>query len=144
MPALEGGALDGTTLRMTQHEDQLHAGQQGGELRAADDVRIDEVAGNTRAKDIPDALVKNQLGRDPGVDAADYHRKRVLSRGGGFDLRHQVTLVHPAANKALVAFLQHLQRFVGCCSRLGPLRHSWDSGARKSAGRCKQHTRRGK
>ncbi len=76
---LMSGNYGRSELAAEYYDDQLGTRYFTGKLQVAENIIVDEVSSNAGVKDILDALVKNQLGRDPGVDAADYHRKRVLS-----------------------------------------------------------------
>jgi hypothetical protein len=91
---------------VTQYDDELCTRNMTREFHAAQDVVIDEVSGDSSAKDISDPLVEDQLGRDPGVDAAEYDRKGPLATGGFIDLRKQVSIGFRVGPKPRISFLE--------------------------------------
>src|SRR4051812_43686214 len=103
------GSLDGAAFAMAQNNDQLCPGELRSELGAADDVIVDDVASNASAKDIANALVKDQLRRHAGIDAADDKRKRKLSAGGRPYLAEEVAIAHVLRHKPLIAGLELCQ-----------------------------------
>ena len=88
------GTLDRAALSVPQDHDQLRPRGRAGELQAAQHVVVDKVAGDSRAEDIADALVEDQLIGGPQVDAADDGREGVLAVARGPDLGHVVALQH--------------------------------------------------
>gem|GEM_PF-6875399 len=103
-------SLDRAARRVSQHDDQFRPRQRTGKLKAADDVGVDDVPGDAYREDVAEALVEDEFGRCAAVDAADDDRKRPLPGAGLVGLLQQVAVLTQVPNKALVAFLEILQR----------------------------------
>ena len=96
----------------------LAPGDLGRELQAADDVGVDEIAGDPGREHAAEALVEDQFRRHPRIDAADDGRERRLTGGGGLDLRQEIAVDGLAGEQPGVAVHQPLQ---GLIRRLGAL-----------------------
>ena len=107
------GALDGAAVGMTEDDDGLGADKLAREFKAADDVGVDEIAGNPRGEDRSQPLIEHQFGRHAAVDAAHDRGKRRLTGRGGPNLRHQIAIDGLAGHEALIAFLQQAQGVIG-------------------------------
>ena len=92
---------------MTEHDDGPRPHHPGRELQAADDIGVDEVAGDAGGENVADLLVEYEFGRHAAVDTADNGGKRSLTLGGRADLSHQVAIDALARDEAFVAFLEH-------------------------------------
>jgi hypothetical protein len=112
------GAFDRAALGVAEHHDRLGAGEPGREFEAADDVGVDEIAGDPRDENVADALIEHQLRRHAAVDAADHRGERRLAVGGGSDLLHEVAVDALAGGEALVAGLEQADRVAGRDRRL--------------------------
>ena len=55
-------ALDGAARGVPHHDDELRSGQVAGELDAANDVGVGDVAGDTHREDVAESLVEDELG----------------------------------------------------------------------------------
>ena len=86
-----GGTLDSTAFGMAQYHDKFRSGELGGELKAAYEVGIRKITGNTGTKDIPDSLVENNFRRNSLIDTTKNTCKRKLTVRSGLDLRQQLT-----------------------------------------------------
>ena len=73
------GALDRAAGVVPEHDNRLGALDLGCIFEAADNIRVDDVAGDARAEHIADAQVENQFGRNAGIDAADNGGERCLA-----------------------------------------------------------------
>ena len=90
----------------------------GRELQAADDVGVDEIAGDPGREHAAEPLVEDQLRRHPGIDAADDGGDRRLPGGCRLDLRQEIAIDGLAREQPGVAVHQPLQRLI---RRLGAL-----------------------
>jgi len=63
---------------MTHHQDQFGAGGRAGELQAAEDVVVGDVAGDARIEGVADAGIENDFRRRARVDAAEDRRSRQM------------------------------------------------------------------
>jgi hypothetical protein len=109
---------------------------------AADDVGVDEVAGDAGGENVADRLIEHQLRRHPAVDTADNGGKRSLTRGGCADLSHQVAIDALAGNEAFIALLEHVHcvirahRLLPVDGENGTLIRSFRPGDCKEGQRC--------
>jgi voltage-gated sodium channel len=83
--------------------DEPRSGHGGGELQAAEDVRVPEVAGDASPEDVADALVEDEFRRHPGVDASGNEGEGMLAGGGLRDRSGEIALEHLAGHEAPVA-----------------------------------------
>ena len=102
-------ALDRAAFAMAEDDNRLGAGELAREFEAADDVGINEIAGDACREDRSQALIEHQLGRHAAVDAANDRGKRCLTLRGLPHLLHQIAVDGLARRKALIAFLQQTQ-----------------------------------
>ena len=72
------GSLDGTTLGVSQNNDQPCAEAGSGKFDTSYLRRSHDSAGHTDDKEIAESLVKDDLCRDAGVGAAKDYGKRAL------------------------------------------------------------------
>jgi hypothetical protein len=73
----------------------------GPAFQTADDVRIDEISRNARAKNIADALIENQFRRYARVDAAEDRRKWRLPGRTVLHLSNEVAISRFARKRSL-------------------------------------------
>jgi hypothetical protein len=108
------GALDGAALRVPHHHDELRAGDVAGELEAAHDVGVHDVAGDPHREDVAEALVEDELRRRAAVDAAHDGGKGPLAVACLVGLLQQVAVDPQVVDETCVAFLQDLEGAGGC------------------------------
>src|SRR5260370_26457175 len=84
-------ALDRAAEIMPQDDDRLGACDLGRIFEAANNIRVDDVAGHARAEHIADVLVENEFGRNARIDAADDGGERRLVTGGLFYFVPQIS-----------------------------------------------------
>jgi len=84
-------ALDRAAIGVAHHCDEFRPGGTAGKFQAAEDVITQDVAGDARAENVPDALVENQLGRLARIDTAQDDREGKLPGCGGFYLRTEIS-----------------------------------------------------
>ena len=97
---------------MPQDDDRLGARNLGRIFEAADNIRVDDVAGNARAEHVTNALIENQFGRNARIDAADDGGVGRLIAGGLLHLRHQIAIDGLARREPLVAGFEARNRVV--------------------------------
>ena len=73
---------------MAQHDDRPGAYDLGRIFEAADDIRVDDVAGYARAEHVSNSLIENQFWSHARIDAADNGSVGRLVTRGLLDLRH--------------------------------------------------------
>jgi len=105
-------SLDGAAFRMAKHHDKLCAGKLGGELEAADEIGICEIAGDSGAEDVADPLIEHEFRGDSGVDTAEDGREWILAGRGGSNLGHEVPLQQFPVYKPVVALHKERQRLI--------------------------------
>ena len=64
------GSEDGTATGVTENDNKASVKPGSRELDAADLRGSDDVAGDTDDEEVAEALVKDELGRDPGIGAS--------------------------------------------------------------------------
>jgi hypothetical protein len=95
------------------HDHNQHGARQcGGEFHAAQDVRIDHVAGDAGIEQVADSEIEEDLGRSARVDTAQHHPARVLTAGGCPLFPAIVSRDHRSLAKALIAFLREREELV--------------------------------
>src|SRR6202789_3606716 len=115
-------ALDGTTIRVTQDDDELGSSHLGRVFEAPEDIGIDEVARNAHCKYVANALIEYEFGRYPAIHAAEYRGEGRLASGREFHLCLRIAMDRAARDKARITFLQtveRLRRRRGVLCRLG-------------------------
>lgn len=78
LPQLLDRRVNRAALRMPEDDDEPRAERLGRELDAANLRRRDNVAGHPDHEQIPEALVEHDLGRYPGIGAAEDDGKGCL------------------------------------------------------------------
>ena len=84
-----------------------------GELEAAHDIGVHDVAGDAHREDVAEALVEDELGRRAAVDAAHDRGEGPLAVTRLVGLLQQVAVDAQVADEARVAFLQDVERARG-------------------------------
>ena len=69
---------DGAATGVTEDDNEASVKPGGRELDAADLRRSDDVAGDTDNEQVAEALVKDELGRNPGIRASQDDGERLL------------------------------------------------------------------
>jgi hypothetical protein len=88
---------------VADHGDESGASQLAGELHAAEDVVVEDIAGDAGVEDVAQALIEHQLGGTARIKTAQHDRKRVLSSGGRLTFRGEVAVNRAAGDESLVA-----------------------------------------
>ena len=83
------GALDGSARGVSEHHDQLGPGDLPRELETAQNVRVDDVPGDTHAEDITEPLIEDQVSGRPRIDATEDRSERPLPVAGLVHLLNQ-------------------------------------------------------
>ena len=99
--------LDRPAARVAEHDDEPGAELRRRELDAADLRRRDDVAGDTDDEQVAETLAEHELGRHPGVGAAENDGDRLLSRAGSS------RWTGDAGHEPPVALTQALERLAG-------------------------------
>ena len=97
------GALDGAAVGVANDDDEFGPGDLAGEFHAAEDVIVEDIAGDAGAKDIAHALIKDNLAGLTGIEAAQDHGEGILAGGRGMDLRGEIAGDGLAGDEAGVA-----------------------------------------
>jgi hypothetical protein len=97
---------------VTHDEHHLRPGELRGELHAAEDVRILDVAGDPGVEDVAHAEVEEDLRRSARIDAAEQYAGGKLPGSRGLLLGKEVPLNLPSFTEAEVALLPLLEDLV--------------------------------
>jgi hypothetical protein len=98
---------------MTQYQNELCAGNLGGEFHAAQNVSILEVTGDARYEDVANPEVEYVLDGDPGINTRQDDRLGKLSSCCLPDLRGVVPARERSRHEALIAGSQKLRHLFG-------------------------------
>jgi hypothetical protein len=119
----------------------LGTGDAARELKAAQQIIVDDVARDPGVERVPDAGIEDQLGGRARVDAAEHGRCRVLAHRGRALLIAVVSIRHFSGSKVLVPLFHCLERLFG----RQPIPLILRQSAASTAGglrRCGHHARR--
>src|ERR1700694_4335565 len=90
------------------------AGRRIRELQASNEILISDIARDTRVKSISNSRIKDDLGRSPGVNATQDHRRRILPAGSSSFLRQIVVRLHLPQTETSISLLKALDNLVRC------------------------------
>jgi hypothetical protein len=127
---------------VAHHQYDLCPRQLAGELHAAEDILVGDVARHPGVEAVSDAQVHDRLGRRSGIDAAQNDGGGILALRAHLLLLKIVVRRFLAAAKPLIAFSHHRYDVVRC--EFVSLRFAQRGGEGKMAnGTCAQKSHRG-
>ena len=111
---LEIGArgTDGAAIGVSQYQDAVHLGSGPRIFQAGQNIIADDIASDSNCENASDTGVKNDLGRDAAIDAAQDRCHGVLPGSRLVPLVLQVAFQGSARREALVAFDQKIERIL--------------------------------
>ena len=100
-------------MLVAHDQDDLGSGDLGRELHAAEDVLVDEVAGDPGDEDVADPAVEHVFDRHAAIDARQDDRLGELGGGGLANLGGVVAGSQVVVDEPLVAGLEQIDDRVG-------------------------------